>query len=449
MQSTGAYPKASNDPPSLTNREAIDNNLISANQHGFLSRKSCVTNLLETLDTITESINGGFGIVTVLLDFSKAFDMVPHEELLLKIEAYGIKGNLLEWLTDFLIGRKQRVIIGKATSDWRPVSSGVPQGSVLGPLLFLIYINDMPDALNHICKLFADDSKLIGVIKNSNDTMRLQEDLDKLSNWVNEWRMKFNYDKCKIMTIGKKLYDVNRPFVLTDVCNGTNHDLIETASERDLGIQMTNDLKWTEQTQMAVNKATRVLAMLRKAFVFWDVQTTKRLYIVFVRPHLEYAASVWNPCAKKDIKSLEKVQRRVTKFPANMKNLKYEERLRRFNLTTLVERRERGDAIQFFKFNIGINTINWQHPIGQKIRGNTDGPASSVRGIEHRLTSESTNCRARANFFGNRVVSIWNKTPKELWQAKSVNGFKNAYDKNTKRLATMSESLMRQAPANE
>ena len=156
---------------------------------------------------------------------------------------------------------------------------------------------------------------------------------------------------------------------------------------------------------------------------------------------MEYAASVWNPCAKKDIKSLEKVQRRVTKFPANMKNLKYEERLRRFNLTTLVERRERGDAIQFFKFNKGINTINWQHPIGQKIRGNTDGPASSVRGIEHRLTSESTNCRARANFFGNRAVSIWNKTPKELWQAKSVNGFKNAYDKNTKRLATLLERV--------
>jgi hypothetical protein len=118
-------------------------------------------------------------------------------------------------------------------------------------------------------------------------------------------------------------------------------------------------------------------------------------------------------------------------------------------LTTLAERRLRSDAIQLFKYNKGINTINWLQPIGQTNRVNTDGPASSVRGLDHRLTCELTNLKARENFFGNRVVCIWINTPKEIWQAKSVNSFKNAYDKWMKSSATMSELPLRQASANE
>ena len=122
----------------------------------------------------------------MFLDFAKAFDLVPHEELIYKLSCYGFRGNLIIWITEFLLGRKQRVVIGKAKSEWSNVSSGVPQGSVLGPLLFLVYINDMPEALNHFCKLFADDSKLIAIIKNSNYKTMLQEDSNTLANWANE-----------------------------------------------------------------------------------------------------------------------------------------------------------------------------------------------------------------------------------------------------------------------
>ena len=208
-------------------------------------------------------------------------------------------------------------------------------------------------------------------------------------------------------------------------------------------------MKWNEQTKKAVNNATRVLAILRKAFIFWDIDTTKRLYTTFVRPHLEYAASVWNPYAKKDIKLIEKVQRRVTKLPSSARNLSYEERLKKFNLTTLQERRERGDAIQLYKFNNGINEINWYQTVGQTIRGNTDGPANSVRGLNERYSSQLTQIKQRENFFSNRVVRIWNNTPKEIWKAKSVNSFKNAYDKHEKNKATMSNSRLRQAPVLE
>ena len=142
-------------------RHLVNNNLICTHQHGFMRAKSCLTNLLECLDIITEVINRGFYVILIFLDFAKAFDSVDHHKLILKLKAFGFRGELLDWLIDFINDRRQRVIIGNSVSEWANVSSGVPQGSVLGPLLFLIFINEMPDKLNHICKLFADDSKLL------------------------------------------------------------------------------------------------------------------------------------------------------------------------------------------------------------------------------------------------------------------------------------------------
>ena len=156
----------------------VDNGTISINQHGFVNSKSCLTNLLETHDIITEALNRGFSIDLALLDFSKAFDLVVHVGLLLKTKSLGFDKDIVDWIKAFLSDRRQRVVMGDISSEWQFVTSGVPQGSVLGPLLFIIYINDMPDLLEHFCKLFADDSKLIGIIKNSFDSISFQKDLD-------------------------------------------------------------------------------------------------------------------------------------------------------------------------------------------------------------------------------------------------------------------------------
>ena len=139
---------------------------ITKEQHGFVKNKSCLTNLLETMDTVTHAFNDGLQTLVVFLDFEKAFDKVCHESLHFKLERLGFSSEIRTWLRSYLSNRKQRVVIGDKHSDWRPVTSGVPQGSVLGPLLFVIFINDMPAVVNHIIKLFADDSKLIGVIRN-------------------------------------------------------------------------------------------------------------------------------------------------------------------------------------------------------------------------------------------------------------------------------------------
>ena len=138
-------------------------------RHGFVPNKSCVTNLLETLDVITDALKNGHSVDLVLLDFAKAFDKVSHAKLIQKLKAYGIDGLLVKWIEPFLIGRKQRVLIGDHSSEWEDVTSSVPQGSVLGPLLFTIFINDLSDKIKNEWRLYADDSKLIGVIENEED----------------------------------------------------------------------------------------------------------------------------------------------------------------------------------------------------------------------------------------------------------------------------------------
>ena len=157
-----------------------DNNFIHPHQHGFVPRKSCLTNLLETFQAWIQSVDDWFGVDIIFLDYKKAFDSVPHHRLLLKLEGYGISGNLLSWITDFLYQRLQRVTVDGTHSKWCRVMSDVPQGSVLGSLLFVIYINDLSENIDCNIKQYADDTKLYAIIKNDNDIVQMQHDLDKL-----------------------------------------------------------------------------------------------------------------------------------------------------------------------------------------------------------------------------------------------------------------------------
>ena len=407
----------------------FDNKLISKNQHGFVRFKSCVTNLLETLDIITESLNLGYLVDLILLDFSKAFDLVSHTGLLIKLKSMGLDSKIIDWIKSFLVNRKQRVVLGSIMSTWKDVLSGVPQGSVLGPLLFIIYINDMPGLLHHLCRLFADDSKIIAIIKNAQDTENLQIDLDKLGNWAQTWKMRFNYDKCKTMYFGKK----NRPkkaYTLNNFETSTRSEITETDTERDLGIQISKDLKWNTQAKKAACKANSVLGMLKRTFLYWDCDILKILYTTFVRPHLEYASSVWSPYLKKDIKVLELVQRRATKLVPILKNLSYADRLKKLGLTTLEERRIRGDMIQYYKCLNGYNTVDWFCPNMTVSTSSLLGPAGGIRGNKPRLNRQFIrNFPQREHFFTNRIVPYWNDLPTRVIASKSINSFKSNYDK--------------------
>ena len=204
-------------------------------------------------------------------------------------------------------------------------------------------------------------------------------------------------------------------------------------SERDLGIHITNDLKWKTQAQHASNRANAVLGSLKRTFTIWNIQTTLILYTSFVRPHLEYAVSAWNPYQKQSIKILERVQRRATKLIPSIRNLSYETRLKILGLTTLKERRKRGDLIQYYKISKGYNNVDWYHPNALTNSLNQSGPASNIRGMKHRLKRQITNCPSRENFFINRIVSFWNELPFDIVNAASINLFKNKYDEFIKK----------------
>ena len=178
------------------------NKYFSKKQFGFMKGRSTMLQLLKTLAIWTEAIDNGNNIDVIYMDFMKAFNTVPHRRLMKKIQAYNINTNITAWINSFLQGRIQQVYVNGVTSQWKNVTSGIPQGSVLGPLLFVIYINDLPEHLNSECYLFADDTKLFKIITEADDQKLLQEDLNKCMTWSSKWLLKFHPEKCKQMTIG-------------------------------------------------------------------------------------------------------------------------------------------------------------------------------------------------------------------------------------------------------
>lgn len=400
--------------------------LIIKSQHGFVKKKNCSTNLLEYIDLLTYGLANGKSFDILYTDFAKAFDRVSHRRLLIKLKAYGVSGNVLNWIEDFLKDRKQRVIMGDCISDWCDIHSGVPQGSVLGPIFFVIFINDLPSRVkNSICKLYADDNKLISEIKDLADCLKMQEDIDELVKWSEEWLLGFNTEKCKIMHIGKK----NPNFVYEMKSNGQKLALETTILERDLGVMISSNLKWENQVDAVVAKANSVLGRISKSFTYKGKELIRSLYCTFVRPLLEFAVPVWSPYQKGDIKKIEGVQSRATKLIPELRHFSSEDRLTKLRLTTMETRRTRGDIIQFYKLKNGIESINWHHPPSIASALLSSGPAASTRGHRHRLERELVkNCAQRDNFFTNRIVNVWNNLPKEIIEAISVDSLKAKLD---------------------
>ena len=218
----------------------IDNGFISDHQHGFVPGRSCSTQLLEVLDKWTDILDRGGDIDVVYLDLAKAFDSVPHNRLLLKLESYGVKGTLLDWMKNFLIGRRQLVMVAGtgSHSQWAPVLSGVPQGSVLGPLLFICYINDMPETVSSFIYMYADDTKVVREVTTTRDCEELQADLDSIQHWSEKWQLKFNSSKCKIMHLGHS--SDRAEYTMND--NDIEISLEVISEEKDLGVWMDDRL---------------------------------------------------------------------------------------------------------------------------------------------------------------------------------------------------------------
>ncbi len=393
-----------------------NNNLIYASQHGFRSKRSCLTNLLEFLENVINVNDENTPIDVFYLDFKKAFDKVPHARLILKLQALGLDENLIRWIRVWLQGRTQRVVVNGACSEWSSVLSGVPQGSVLGPVLFLIYINDLDEGIKSKIFKFADDAKMMGNTGSDLEARVVQDDLDKLTAWAEKWQMEYNVNKCKVMHFGNK--NGKRRFSL-----GLN-ELTETKEERDLGIIICDDLKVHKQCIKAANKGNQVLGLISRTFSSKKRSIVVKLNKSLVRPHLDYCSQAWNPHYINDIETIEKVQRRATRMIEECKNLKYEDRLRRTRLTTLETRRIRADLLEVFKIVHGLDNIREDLFF---TRSNSKS-YYTTRGHSFKFFKKRFNTDTAKYSFGNRVVDTWNNLPEEIVQSESFLTFKIRLD---------------------
>ncbi len=307
------------------------NKLLYKYQHTFIGKRSCTTQILEALDNWTTLLENNHTVDAVYLDFAKAFDSVPHQRLLAKCRALGIDEKVLSWITAFLSNRRQCVNINGTVSDWSEVISGVPQGSVIGPVLFVIFINDMPNNIRNFISLFADDAKLYGKTSSVEDRRSMQEDINTLQQWSDKWQLSFYADKCKTLYLGKN--NVKQHYSM--MSNSSAVTLEETTCEKDLGILVDNTLSFDQHICEAVKKANKKLAMIRRTFVYLDKKMLVQLYTSLVRPILEYGNVIWSPHLQSHIQQLEGVQHRATKMLASLANMPYTQRLTELNLPSL------------------------------------------------------------------------------------------------------------------
>ncbi|BHF83233.1 hypothetical protein SprV_0802637500 [Sparganum proliferum] len=304
--------------------------LLSNCQHGFRKGRSCTTNLLHSLQCWTRALDDRHEVHIAFIDFQKAFDTVPHQRLLHKLKKIGIGGNFLKWIENFLLGRHQVVCIGQGKSDPAMVESGVPQGSVLGPILFLIYVDDAARALDCEVAMFADDMKIWSVIRGPADEDRLQVNLNRLEEWPNRWLLQFNVGKCSILRLGNTARSAStRDYFLGGAA------LQEVEAQKDLGVPTTSSLKPSAHCSRVAKSAMSVLYAIKRAFMDFDEDVFSKTFGAFVRPHLEYGIRAWRPWAVEDQNCLERVQGRATKMVRGQSSFPYATRLVNLNLFPL------------------------------------------------------------------------------------------------------------------
>ena len=292
-------------------KHANTNNILSDFQHGFRENRSCETQLLQFVTDVVNNLHSGRQTDVLVMDFSKAFDKVSHTKLTQKLDFYGIRGKTNRWIEGFLRNRTQAVVVEGEKSDYVSVLSGVPQGSVLGPSLFLFYINDISEGLNSTVRLFADDTIAYLAIKSKRDSRLLQDDLNRLADWETKWQMEFHPDKCEVININHKKTTIKSDYVLH------GHTLKSVDAAKYLGVTITKDLKWNTHIENAKTKANRVLGFLRRNLKINSEELKSKAYKTLVRPMVEYSATIWDPYTKDNINKIEMVQRRAARFVTN------------------------------------------------------------------------------------------------------------------------------------
>ena len=401
-----------------------ENDILCHKQHGFRSGRSCLTQMLGHFDEIMHGLSKNNDTDSIYLDYAKAFDKVDHKLLLAKLQRYGFSCKFISWIKSFLTNRPQNVVLDGVHSYIAMILSGVPQGTVLGPILFILFINDLDHCVKHsTVRFFADDTRISKQISSENDVELLQNDLNSVITWSRDNNMVLHEDKFNLIIHKHQpkstIYEL--PFVSETmtyhISNGSS--LSPVSSLKDLGIIVSADLSWSTHISTIVSRSRSILSWVFSVFRTRDITTMMTLYKSLVRSHLEYCCPLWHPSSMRDIKLIEGVQRSFTSRIYGVQHFNYWERLKALGLMSLQRRRERYIIIQMWKIlhTICPNDVNVQFKPPSRLGVKAKLPALDRNSSQHHQSLYDFS-------FGMLGPRLWNCLPKHISQIADLDMFK-------------------------
>ena len=419
------------------------NRLLTPSQFGFLPGDSCIAQLLSIIHEIQTAFdeNPTVDVRGVFLDLSKAFDKVWHDGIIFRLKAYGVEGELLSLLKNYLENREQRVVLNGQTSEWRKIMSGIPQGSVLGPLLFLIYINDLPDGINSLYKIFADDTSLFSKVYDIHKSAsNLNDDLEKISYWAYQWKMQFNPDPNKqanevIFSRITNSNNLSHPHIKFN-----NNNISKCPHQKHLGIVLDSKLNFSAHVDQKIKKCNRMIGLIRRLSINLPRNALLIIYKSFVRPHLDYGDILYHKPNNENFQNkLEKVHDRaclaITGAIQGTSRIKLYDEL---GLHSLIKRRWCNKLIFFYKIVNGL--------LPDYLYSCLDFPSQ----INYSLRSVSTSVikppmsrtKSFKNTFSPYFINEWNNLTVEIRNSKSVSAFKKLIKCKKKKKTHYSQSMI-------
>ena len=407
------------------------NSILNSNQHGFRKSRSCITQLISHTTNILENLVNGNEVDVIYLDYSKAFDKIDHAILIQKLKLLQLPEKYLVWIKNFLTDRTQYVYHNEAKSYESIVKSGVPQGSVLGPLFFILFINDLPENISS-SKIFtfADDTKIVHPISSSSDCTSLQTDLNNVITWSSKNNMKLNKDKFEFIsyTLNTRSNQVNffneLPFASIYQVYSTDEDLIlPSRVVKDLGILINSSLNWDDHISYLCKIGKQLTGWILSVFYSRDSVVLMTLFNSLVRSKMEYGCQIWDPWKIHQIDALEQIQRYFTSKLKDLKDLNYWDRLKKLKAMSLQRRRERLtlQMVWKIKFNLIPNDVNLCF-VNTKTKSISKAIVRPMPKIKGSLLSQFENS------FAVKAAKLWNKLPPNIANIDTFHMFQQKLD---------------------